>query len=51
MKEASGELNLTVVTLIAIAVVASIATALWPKVKESINNQWNTISTNNQQGK
>ena len=48
MKEASGELNLTVVTIIAIAAVAAIATALWPMVQGSINKQWNTIDNDNQ---
>ena len=48
MKEASGELNLTVVTIIAIAAVAAIATALWPMVQGSINKQWNTIDNGNQ---
>ena len=43
MKEASGELNLTVVTIIAIAAVAAIAAALWPMVQGSINKQWNVI--------
>ena len=48
MKEASGELNLTVVTIIAIAAVATIAAALWPMVQGSINKQWNTIDNDNQ---
>lgn len=43
MKEASGELNLTVVTIIAIAAVAAIAAALWPMVQTSINKQWKSI--------
>lgn len=43
MKEASGELNLTVVTIIAIAAVAGIGTFLYTKVKDTINTQWNTI--------
>ena len=33
MKEASGELNLTVVTIIAIAAVAGIGTFIYGKVK------------------
>lgn len=43
MKEASGELNLTVVTIIAIAAVAGIGTFLYSKVKDTITNQWETI--------
>lgn len=48
MKEASGELNLTVVTIIAIAAVGVIATALWPMVQGSINKQWGTIDNGTQ---
>lgn len=44
MKEASGELNLTVVTIIAIAAVAAIATAFWPKIQDAINDQWNSVN-------
>ena len=43
MKEASGELNLTVVTIIAIAAVAGIGTLLYSRVKTTINSQWDTI--------
>ena len=48
MKEASGELNLTVVTIIAIAAVAAIAAAFWPMVQGSINKQWNAIDNSEQ---
>lgn len=51
MKEASGELNLTVVTIIAIAAVAAIAAALWPMVQGSINKQWGTIDSSTQNTK
>ena len=45
MKEASGELNMTVVTIIAIAAIAAFfTTLLWPNIKNSINNQWNNVS-------
>lgn len=45
MKEASGELNMTVITIIAIAAIATFfSTIIWPRVKESINNQWGTVS-------
>lgn len=47
MKEASGELNMTVVTIIAIAAIAAFFTAfLWPRIQNSINNEWNDISDN-----
>lgn len=45
MKEASGELNLTVITLVAIAAVIGFFWLMWPSIKESINTQWNNIST------
>ena len=44
MKAASGEVNLTVITLIAIALVAGFFTTyLWPKVQKSINESWGQI--------
>lgn len=45
MKEASGELNLTVITLVAIAAVIGFFWLMWPSIKTSINTQWNNIST------
>lgn len=45
MKEASGELNMTVVTIIAIAAIAAFFTAvIWPNIRDSLNNQWNTVN-------
>lgn len=45
MKEASGELNMTVVTIIAIAAIAAFFSAvIWPNIQKSINDQWNTVS-------
>lgn len=50
MKAATGELNLTVITLIAIAAVVSFfLVIMWPKIQESINSQWNSISNQNGQ--
>lgn len=49
MKEASGELNLTVVTIIAIAAVAGIGTFLYSRVKNTINSQWDVINENGNQ--
>lgn len=46
MKAATGELNLTVITLIAIgAVIAFFTTVMWPQIQGSINTQWKNIST------
>lgn len=45
MKEASGELNLTVITLIAIAAIAGFFTLFWNNsIKPAINSQWKNIS-------
>ena len=45
MKAATGELNLTVITLIAIAAVIGFFWLMWPNIKNSINTQWDNIST------
>ncbi len=46
MKAASGELNLTVITLVAISLVIGFFTVImWPKIQNSINTQWNNIET------
>ena len=41
MKEATGEVSMTVVTLVAIAVIGGILAFLWPQVKNRINTLWN----------
>ena len=46
MKAATGELNLTVITLIAIAAVIAFFWMMWPNIQNSINSQWQDISTN-----
>ena len=44
MKEASGELNMTVITIVAIgAIAAFFGTVLWPNIRNSINKQWNSV--------
>ncbi len=40
MKEASGELNLTVVTVVAIAAVLGFFVAFWPTIKGKITSTW-----------
>lgn len=45
MKEATGELSMTVVTIIAVVLIAGIVAWLGPKVGKYIENSWNTIST------
>ena len=44
MKEATGELSMTVVTIIAIVAIAGIIGILTPLVKKFINNSWNNLS-------
>ncbi len=46
MKAATGELNLTVITLIAIAAVIGFFWIMWPNIKSSLNSQWGNISSN-----
>lgn len=48
MKAATGELNLTVITLIAIAAVIGFFWVMWDPIKSSLNNQWQNISTSNE---
>lgn len=40
MKEASGELSMTLVTIIAIGVIVAIFAAFWPQIQKTINNRW-----------
>ena len=44
MQAATGELNLTVITLIAIAAVIGFFWLMWPSIQESLNTQWANIS-------
>lgn len=44
MKEASGELNMTLVTIIAVAALGAIFAALYPTIKTSIEKTWGTES-------
>ena len=44
MKAATGELNLTVITLIAIAAVIGFFWVMWPQIQNSINKQWAEIN-------
>ena len=43
MKEATGELNMTVVTIVLIGVITAFFAWFWPNViKTNIQNQWNS---------
>lgn len=45
MKEATGELNMTVVTIIAISAVIAFFWVMWPKIQDTINGTWDDITT------
>ena len=47
MKAATGELNLTVITLIAIAAVIGFFWLMWPTIQDTISSQWQNISEDN----
>lgn len=44
MKEATGELSMTTITIIAIIAIAGIVAFLAPMVKNYINESWNNLS-------
>lgn len=44
MKDAMGELNMTVVTIVAIGAVAAFFTmVLWPQIRDKINAGWDRV--------
>lgn len=43
MKEASGELNMTIVTVVAIAAILAFATIFVPDILEGIQDRWDNI--------
>ena len=47
MKEATGELNMTVVTIIAIGAIIAFFWVMYPIIKNSITDQWNVVSEDN----
>lgn len=46
MKEATGELNMTVVTIIAIGAIIAFFWVMWPQIQDTIENTWNSITNN-----
>ena len=40
MKEATGEVSMTVVTLVAIGVIGAILAFMWPTIQNSISGLW-----------
>ena len=47
MKEATGELNMTLVTIIAIAAILGFVTFLLPGILDSINGKWEDANSTN----
>ena len=45
MKEATGEVSMTVVTLVAIAVIGAILAFMWPTIQNSIESLWGDVGT------
>ncbi len=45
MKEATGEVSMTVVTLVAIAVIGAILALFWKPITEKIQNLWSNGET------
>ena len=45
MKEAPGELNMTIVTIVMIGVIAAFFAIFWPTIRDSIQNTWNDNAT------
>lgn len=43
MKAATGELQLTVITMIAIAAIIGFFWILWPNIQEAIQDQWEDV--------
>ncbi len=48
MKEATGEVSMTVITLVAIAVIGAILAFMWPKIQEKIEELWGNTETHSQ---
>ena len=44
MKEATGEVSMTVITLVAIGVMAAIVAFMWPTIQEKIEGLWGDAS-------
>lgn len=40
MKEATGEVSMTIVTLVAIAVIGAILATQWDRIRNTVTNLW-----------
>ena len=45
MKEASGELNMTLITIVAIALIAGLFAILYPRIRDAIAEKWSGAET------
>lgn len=45
MKEATGEVNMTVITIVAIGLIAGFFAMFWPTIRDKITNTFNSSST------
>ena len=43
MKEASGELSMSLITIIAVGIILTIFIAFYPQIRDAINNRWGTF--------
>lgn len=46
MKEASGELSMTLITIIAVGIIVGIFAVFWPNIRDAINEKWNGFDDN-----
>ncbi len=47
MKEASGELSMTVVTIIAVALILGLLYLMWPYIQNKVVSQWDNATNTN----
>lgn len=40
MKEATGEVSMTVIVIVAVAVIGGILAVMWPQISSTIQNSW-----------
>ena len=40
MKEATGEVSMTVIVVVAVAIIGGILAIMWPRIKGTIENAW-----------
>jgi hypothetical protein len=48
MKEASGELNMTLITIVAVAALAGLFALLWPRISNVVKNKWDQTENSTQ---